>query len=62
MTVEPGLYFGADDVSVPRHLRGIGVRIEDDVAVRRGAEAEVLSGGVPSRRQDVEELLREMRG
>lgn len=32
-TIEPGLYFRADDLSVPPELRGIGVRIEDDVLV-----------------------------
>jgi Xaa-Pro aminopeptidase len=33
LTVEPGLYFQADDLTVPAELRGIGVRIEDDVLV-----------------------------
>lgn len=32
-TIEPGLYFHADDLLVPREFRGIGVRIEDDVLV-----------------------------
>lgn len=32
LTVEPGLYIGAD-AKVPEHLRGIGIRIEDDVIV-----------------------------
>ena len=32
-TIEPGLYVAADDASAPAELRGIGVRIEDDVAV-----------------------------
>ncbi|MCR9246266.1 MAG: aminopeptidase P N-terminal domain-containing protein [bacterium] len=37
LTVEPGLYFGPRDRSVPSELRGIGVRIEDDVLVdKRG--------------------------
>ena len=35
LTVEPGLYFQADDLTVPRALRGIGVRIEDDLVVTR---------------------------
>ncbi|TXQ91551.1 M24 family metallopeptidase, partial [Escherichia coli] len=30
-TIEPGLYFQADDLTVPEELRGIGVRIEDDI-------------------------------
>ena len=33
LTVEPGLYFQPDDLTVPPRLRGIGVRIEDDVLV-----------------------------
>ena len=33
LTVEPGLYFQPDDLTVPAELRGIGVRIEDDVLV-----------------------------
>ena len=33
LTVEPGLYFQEDDLLVPEELRGIGIRIEDDVLV-----------------------------
>lgn len=33
MTIEPGLYFRADDESVPQAFRGIGIRIEDDILV-----------------------------
>jgi Xaa-Pro aminopeptidase len=33
LTVEPGLYFQPDDLTVPADLRGIGVRIEDDVLI-----------------------------
>ena len=35
LTLEPGLYFQPDDLTVPEDLRGIGVRIEDDVARHR---------------------------
>jgi len=35
LTVEPGLYFQKDDLTVPKRLRGIGVRIEDDLVVTR---------------------------
>jgi len=34
-TVEPGIYIDANNTSVPRKWRGIGVRIEDDVAVTK---------------------------
>jgi Xaa-Pro aminopeptidase len=33
LTIEPGLYFQIDDLTVPSKYRGIGVRIEDDVLV-----------------------------
>ena len=33
LTVEPGLYFQANDLTVPAEYRGIGVRIEDDILV-----------------------------
>ena len=40
LTVEPGLYFQEDDLLVPEELRGIGIRIEDDIVVtdRRSPE------------------------
>ncbi|MDR0783604.1 MAG: aminopeptidase P family protein [Propionibacteriaceae bacterium] len=33
ITVEPGLYFKSTDLLVPEELRGIGVRIEDDILI-----------------------------
>ncbi|MBO3129685.1 aminopeptidase P family protein [Dermatophilus congolensis] len=33
LTVEPGLYFKADDELVPEEFRGVGVRIEDDIVI-----------------------------
>ncbi|MBV9055317.1 MAG: aminopeptidase P family protein [Candidatus Eremiobacteraeota bacterium] len=56
LTVEPGLYFQPDDATVPEELRGIGVRIEDDVAVT-AAGCEVLSRDIPSRARDVERWI-----
>jgi Xaa-Pro aminopeptidase len=56
LTVEPGLYFQPEDELVPAELRGIGVRIEDDVLVT--AEGAVnLSAGLPRRADDVESWL-----
>ncbi|MDR8407775.1 aminopeptidase P family protein [Nonomuraea sp. 3-1Str] len=46
LTVEPGLYFHAHDLTVPPELRGIGVRIEDDLLVTAEG-AEVLSAALP---------------
>ncbi|SDQ71787.1 aminopeptidase P family protein [Quadrisphaera sp. DSM 44207] len=52
-TIEPGLYFKADDLLVPAELRGIGVRIEDDVLVTQDG-CENLSAALPRRPEDVE--------
>ncbi|WP_431923087.1 aminopeptidase P family protein [Nonomuraea jabiensis] len=46
LTVEPGLYFHAHDLTVPPELRGVGVRIEDDLLVTASG-AEILSDALP---------------
>lgn len=46
LTVEPGLYFHAWDDTVPPELRGIGVRIEDDLIVTEDG-IDVLSDRLP---------------
>ena len=56
LTVEPGLYVAADDRSVAERWRGIGIRIEDDVAVTRDGN-EVLSAGMPKEAEAIEALL-----
>lgn len=56
LTVEPGLYFQPEDELVPEELRGIGVRIEDDVLVTP-AGAVNLSAGLPRRSDEVETWL-----
>ena len=53
LTVEPGLYFQPDDVTVPADLRGIGVRIEDDVVVTADG-CRNLSAGLPRASSEVE--------
>ncbi len=57
ITVEPGLYIAADAPEVPAELRGIGVRIEDDVAITTGAP-EVLTAACPKRVEDLEAVTR----
>lgn len=54
-TVEPGLYFGKNDKTVPKEFRGIGVRVEDDVLVTRSGP-DVLSEGAPKEVRDIESL------
>lgn len=55
VTVEPGVYIAPDDATVPSKWRGLGIRIEDDVAVgARGSE--VLTAALPKRIEDVQAL------
>jgi Xaa-Pro aminopeptidase len=53
LTVEPGLYFQPDDLTVPEEYRGIGVRIEDDILVTADGN-ENLSAGLPRSADAVE--------
>ncbi|MEO6791370.1 MAG: aminopeptidase P family protein [Ornithinibacter sp.] len=53
LTVEPGLYFKADDLKAPERFRGTGVRIEDDVLVTEDG-CENLSAAMPRSSADVE--------
>ncbi|MEU4197036.1 aminopeptidase P family protein [Kribbella sp. NPDC026611] len=46
LTVEPGLYFQPDDLTVPEDLRGIGIRIEDDILITESGP-ENLSAALP---------------
>jgi Xaa-Pro aminopeptidase len=52
-TIEPGLYFHANDLTVPESYRGIGVRIEDNVLVTESG-CENLSAGLPRRPEEIE--------
>ncbi len=56
LTVEPGLYIPPDDRSVAERWRGIGIRIEDDVAVTRDGN-EVLTERMPKEAEAIEALL-----
>ena len=61
LTVEPGLYFQPDDLTVPEEYRGIGVRIEDDLLVTEDGNRN-LSAALPRRASDVEAWMAELRG
>ena len=56
VTVEPGLYFGADDPDAPAWCRGIGIRIEDDVLLT-AAGPEVLTADAPKVPSAVEDAV-----
>ena len=60
LTVEPGLYFQPEDELVPAELRGVGIRIEDDVLVT-ATGAVNLSAGLPRTSDEVETWLAEQR-
>ncbi|MEW1719631.1 aminopeptidase P family protein [Streptomyces sp. NPDC093109] len=60
LTVEPGLYFQADDLTVPAEYRGIGVRIEDDIVVTEDGNRN-LSAGLPRRSDEVEAWMAGLR-
>jgi Xaa-Pro aminopeptidase len=57
-TIEPGLYVPVHDAKAPSELRGIGVRIEDDVAVT-AAGHENLTAAIPKHPADVESWMRD---
>ncbi len=55
LTCEPGIYISPDDEEAPEEMRGIGIRIEDDVLVTPGGY-EVMSIAVPKQVPEVEAL------
>ena len=57
ITVEPGLYIASDAADAPPELRGIGIRIEDDVVVTATGQ-EVLTAACPKKIEDIEAVCR----
>ena len=55
-TVEPGLYIPGTDKSAPADLRGIGVRIEDNILVTEKG-CEVLTSDVPKEINEIESIV-----
>ena len=56
LTIEPGIYVAADNMTVDPKWRGIGVRIEDDVVVTESG-CHVLTSGVPKDADEIEALM-----
>ncbi|KUH39345.1 MULTISPECIES: aminopeptidase P family protein [Streptomyces] len=56
LTVEPGLYLQPDDLTLPPELRGMGVRIEDDLVVTADG-ARLMSSALPRTPDAVEEWM-----
>jgi Xaa-Pro aminopeptidase len=59
LTVEPGLYFQENDLTVPEELRGIGIRIEDDLVVTETSSIN-LSAALPREPDAVEAWMAEL--
>ncbi|MET8159491.1 aminopeptidase P family protein [Sphaerisporangium sp. NPDC005289] len=56
LTVEPGLYLQPDDLTLPPELRGIGVRIEDDLLITEDG-ARLMSSALPRHPDEVESWM-----
>jgi Xaa-Pro aminopeptidase len=56
LTVEPGLYLQPDDLTLPPELRGIGVRIEDDLVITADG-ARLMSAGLPRHPDEIEKWM-----
>jgi Xaa-Pro aminopeptidase len=57
LAVEPGLYFHPNDETVPPELRGIGIRIEDNVVVHQD-RLEILTEDLPITTDGLEQWTR----
>lgn len=55
-TIEPGIYIPADDLTAPAELRGIGIRIEDNIVVTPTG-CEVLTSHVPKEAAEMEAII-----
>lgn len=56
LTIEPGLYIPHDDQDVPKELRGLGIRIEDDMLVTVDG-AENLTQACPKEVDELESII-----
>jgi Xaa-Pro aminopeptidase len=56
MTVEPGIYIHPEENSVAECWRGVGIRIEDNIAITRD-EPRILTGDLVKMPDDIEALM-----
>jgi Xaa-Pro aminopeptidase len=56
LTIEPGIYIGADRTDVPAEYRGIGIRIEDDLVIT-ATGSEILTPGCPKDPDEIEAIV-----
>ena len=56
MTIEPGIYIGPEEQSVDECWRGIGIRIEDNIAITPD-EPRILTDGLARSAEEVEALM-----
>ncbi|MCU6481046.1 Xaa-Pro aminopeptidase [Arthrobacter silviterrae] len=61
LTVEPGLYFHEHDLTLPPELRGIGVRLEDDIVVTETG-SNVISDALPLDAAGIEAWMARVQG
>ncbi len=61
LTVEPGLYLQPDDETLPAELRGLGIRIEDDLVITADG-ARLMSGALPRSVPAIESWMAELLG
>jgi Xaa-Pro aminopeptidase len=54
LTIEPGIYVPKKDTDAPESLRGVGIRIEDDILVTDSGN-EVMTSAVP---KEIDEILK----
>lgn len=56
LTIEPGIYIPAGDESAPEEMRGVGIRIEDDILVTETG-VENLTASCPKTVKEIEALV-----
>ncbi|MEV7596147.1 aminopeptidase P family protein [Kitasatospora sp. NPDC089797] len=61
LTVEPGLYLQPDDETLPLELRGLGIRIEDDLVITEDG-AHLMSAALPRTAPAVESWMADLLG